>query len=57
VLAFATVGIWFIFNLTYSVVHGGFGGSETVMVGSWAVTLAVCAGLAYVVKKAITRRS
>ena len=56
-LAFFTVGIWFIFNVTFSVVHGGFGGSGAVMLGSWIVVLAGCAALAYVVKKVITRRS
>jgi hypothetical protein len=56
-LAFSTVGVWFLFNMSYAVMHGGFGGSAVVFLGSWIVVLAACAGLAYLVKKAVTRRS
>lgn len=56
-LAFFTVGVWFIFHVTFAVVHGGFGGSGAVMLGSWVAVLAGCAGLAYVLKRVITPRS
>lgn len=56
VAAFLTVGVWFIFNVTYSSMHGGYGGNGLAMMASWIGVPALCFCIAYAVKTAIVRR-
>lgn len=56
-LAFFTVGVWLLFNIAYSVMHGGFAGSAKVVFPAAMVAVSViCICLGCFVKRAVSRR-